>query len=205
MKGLKKLSQSESAWEVSTAVSSRESGYHSGSWPVCGHSQDQLQSEEEEKAGVPLGWPGHLYTRQEGEKEEKEETELDLLDSLIMEEVKERLQQQTVSGSSLVKLRRRGKEHWSTSEVQLDTFIQNNIPLVFPGQVQSVSLPHCVVELINLFLVQVNPSDVSDSRNYSSELQKVNSFLEQDIPLAFPGQNQHQSKQVSLLFKQSWN
>ena len=64
MRGLRK---SESAWEVSTAVSSRESGYHSGSWPVCGHSQDQLQSEEEEKAGVPLGWPDHLHTGLEGE------------------------------------------------------------------------------------------------------------------------------------------
>ena len=62
-----------------------------------------------------------------------------------MEEVKEKLQQQTVAGSSLVQLRWRGKEQSTASEVPLDTFIQNNIPLVFPGQVQfvqSVSLLH---------------------------------------------------------------
>ena len=111
---MRKPSQSESAWEVSTAVSSRESGYHSGIWPVNAHSQDQLQSEEEEEAG---------------------ETKLDLLDFLILEDVKERLQQQTRSDSVLVKPRWKGPEQ--SSQVDLDTFIQNNVPLVFPGQVQS--------------------------------------------------------------------
>ena len=100
---MRKLSQSESAWEVSTAVSSRESGYHSGIWPVNAHSQDQLQSEEEEEAG---------------------ETKLDLLDSLILEDFKERLQQ--------------AEEHEQSSLVDMDIFIQNKVPLVFPGQVQSV-------------------------------------------------------------------
>ena len=145
MRGMRKPSQSESAWEVSTAVSSRESGYHSGSWPINGHSQNQLQSEEEERVGVPLVWPDRpqtqdyqvwsdqLYTKQ-GE-EEAGETKLDLLDFLILEDVKERLQQQTRSDSVLAKPRWKGPEQ--SSQVDLDTFIQNNVPLVFPGQVQS--------------------------------------------------------------------
>ena len=113
---MRKLSQSESAWEVSTAVSSRESGYHSGIWPVNAHSQDQVHSEEEEEAG---------------------ETKLDLLDSLILEDFKERLQQ-AESETSLANLQWGGKEHEQSSLVDMDMFIQNKVPLVFPGQVQSV-------------------------------------------------------------------
>ena len=147
MRGMRKPSQSESAWEVSTAVSSRESGYHSGSWPINGHSQDQLQSEEEERVGVPLVWPDRpqtqdyqvwsdqLYTKQ-GE-EEAGETKLDLLDSLILEDFKERLQQ-AESETSLANLQWGGKEHEQSSLVDMDIFIQNKVPLVFPGQVQSV-------------------------------------------------------------------
>ena len=153
MRGSRKFSQTESSWEVATAVSSRESGYHSGSWPVSGLSQEHLQ-QEEEKAGVPLAWPDgpqtpgqlwsdqlqlQLFTGQEEEEEEETgDTKLDLLDSLILEDVKERLQQQAVSGSSLslAKLQWRGMER--SSEACLDTFIQNNVPLVFPGQLQSL-------------------------------------------------------------------
>ena len=147
MRGMRKFSQSESVWEVGTAVSSLESGYHSASWPVSGHTQHHLQPEE---VGASPGWPdgsqwwsGHLYTREE----EAGDNKLDLLDSLILEDVKERLQEGTVSGSSRAVIGSlgslgslvRGTELSSQSQLYLDTFIQHNIPLAFPGQVQPVS------------------------------------------------------------------
>ena len=131
-----------------------------------------------------------LHIRQE--KEEEEGTKLDLLDSLILQDAKERLLEVTEVGSSRSVL-------WS--QLVLDTFIQHNIPLAFPGQVQSVqsvSLPHssafCLVEFINICLVQV-----SQEVFHPSEVQIVNSFMEQDIPLVFPGQFHLHSSQVSLL------
>ena len=150
---MRKFSQSKSAWEVGTAVSSLESGYHS-------HVRGESQVEE---VGDPLGWPGgcqteaqfqrwsdHLYTSQEEEEEgEIGDTKLDLLDSLILEDVKERLQEVTVPGSSRTGpqsvVRVRGLEY--ASQLYLDTFIQHSIPLAFPGQVQSVSLLLCVAVL----------------------------------------------------------
>ena len=108
-----------------------------------------------------------LHIRQE--KEEEEGTKLDLLDSLILQDAKERLLEVT--------------------------------EVAFPGQVQSVqsvSLPHssafCLVEYINICLVQV-----SQEVFHPSEVQIVNSFMEQDIPLVFPGQFHLHSSQVSLL------
>ena len=94
---MRKFSQSESVWEVGTAVSSLESGYHSASWSVSGHTQHQLQHEEE--VGASPGWPDrsqcwsdHLYTKVK-EAGDTGDTKLDLLDSLILEDVKERLQE----------------------------------------------------------------------------------------------------------------
>ena len=149
MRGMRKFSQSESVWEVGTAVSSLESGYHSASWSVSGHTQHQLQHEEE--VGASPGWPDrsqcwsdHLYTKVK-EAGDTGDTKLDLLDSLILEDVKERLQEGKVSGSSRAVLGSlgslvRGSELSSQSQLYLDIFIQHNIPLAFPGQVQPVSL-----------------------------------------------------------------
>ena len=52
-----------------------------------------------------------------------------------------------------------------------------------------------------LFVVQtqVRPAEVSGNHNYRSHVQKVNSFIEQDVPLTFPGQRHLQGSQVSFL------
>ena len=113
---MRKFSLSESLWEVATTVSSLESGYQS--------LQEHPQAEE---------------------KEEKEETKLDLLDSLILEDVRERLQEVTESGpaspaqlkclTSIVS----GME--LSSQLHSEPFLNQEIPIALPGRIQSVPSP----------------------------------------------------------------
>ena len=72
---------------------------------------------------------------------------------------------------------------------------ENSSQVIFQNKIQSASLQLSFVELRNLFLVQVSSLDV----DYKADVEKINSFMEQCIPLTFPGQIKPHSSLVSSL------
>ena len=88
---------------------------------------------------------GYQSLQEHPQAEEKEETKLDLLDSLILEDVRERLQEVTESGpaspaqlkclTSIVS----GME--LSSQLHSEPFLNQEIPIALPGRIQSVPSP----------------------------------------------------------------
>ena len=142
-------------WEVKTAISSQDSGYQQSS-----HSSSHLWplTSVDLSLGLESLFPGQVQedksTHQAGESQ-------DLLDSLIREDMEERLQMMTVSGSSESSLKVLGNlmrpvgrpitgkgrvtqldlSHSYTTQISnLSNLVSRDVPLTFPGQMVPVSV-----------------------------------------------------------------
>ena len=140
-------------WEVKTAISSQDSGYQQSS-----HSSSHLWplTSLDHSLGLESLFPGQVQedktTHQAGES---------LLDSLIREDMEERLQMMTVSGSSESSLKVVGSlmrpvgrpitgkgrvdqldlsRSYTTQISNLSNLVAKDVPLTFPGQKVPVSV-----------------------------------------------------------------
>ena len=169
------------SWEMETVTSSHDSGFishpDSASWPLR----------------FP-GWPeekedGHSKDRRRMENEENNNLEKpDLLDSLIQEDFEERLEEMKQEGASqeeknflnnLTKL----------LELQIQTTLGGDKSAAGPG-VGQLSWPRPQQEgAAGGGAGGVRPIlGGGRGRSYPAQVSSLNSFIEQEVPLTFPGQ-----------------